>query len=88
MIGIDYCVNETLRIGRCDNVVLSKDTYSVVSSDYGLRPVPNYALAVVSIDTTVDGVYSRYKADPDPEYDNCMPEFCLNGGKNLSIHRR
>ena len=88
MIGIDYCVNETLRVGMCKNDVVSQETYTVVSSDYGLLPAPTYAVAVVSIDTVTDGVYARYKTNPDPEYDGCITGYsCLNGGEWTGLTR-
>ena len=88
MIGIDYCVNETLRVGMCKNDVVSQETYTVVSSDYGLLPAPTYAVAVVSIDTVTDGVYARYKTNPDPEYDECITGYsCLNGGEWTGLTR-
>lgn len=66
----------------CRNVIrYADDEYSVVSSDYGLLPVPDYAVAITSINVVVDSVYDRYHQDPDPEFDECTTESCLNGGR-------
>ena len=83
MIGLDYCAQETLKSGMCRNVVRSVgDEYSVMSSDYGLLPVPDYAVAITSIKIVADAEYDRYHQDPDPWYDECILEVsCLNGGK-------
>ncbi|XP_028409982.1 protocadherin-like protein isoform X2 [Dendronephthya gigantea] len=82
MIGLDYCVEETKKSGMCRNTVrLVGDEYSVVSSDYGLIPVPDYAVAITSITVKAGAEYDRYHQDPDPEYDTCVNDVsCLNGG--------
>lgn len=83
MIGLDYCVQETYNAGMCRNVVRRVgEGYSVVCSDYGLTPVPDYAVAMTSIKLMVDGEYDRYHQVPDPEVDECVKDVsCLNGGK-------
>ena len=85
MIGLDYCVQETMKSGMCRNTVRRVgDEYSVVSSDYGLIPVPDYAVAITSITIKADAEYDRYHQDPDPEYDKCLNQVrCLNGGKEI-----
>ncbi len=83
MIGLDYCAHETYKSGMCRNVVRPDgDEYTVVSSDYGVLPVPSYAVAITSINVMADMEYDRYHQDPDPEYDECiLGVSCLNGGK-------
>ena len=83
MIGLDYCAQEMLKSGMCHNVIRAvPDGFTVVNSDYGLIPVPDYAVAITSIKVVADAEYDRYHQDPDPEYDTCIDGFsCLNGGK-------
>ena len=88
MIGVDYCVNETLRVGMCNNLPIlnEKNKYSVVASDYGYIPAPRYAMAMVSVNVLMDGFYARYKQRLDPEYDKCIKGVsCLNGGKGNAV---
>lgn len=81
-IGLDYCEQETVKSGMCRNVIrYVDDEYSVVSSDYGLLPIPNYAVAITSIKVVVDSEYDRYHQDPDPEFEECTAVSCLNGGR-------
>ena len=82
MIGLDYCAYERLKSGMCRNVIRPVgDEYDVVRSDYGLLPVPNYAVAITSVKVVAEDEYDRYHQDPDPEYDECADNSCLNGGK-------
>ena len=81
MIGLDYCANEKVKSGMCRNVIRPVgDEYDVVSSDYGLTPAPNYAVAITSVKVVAEDEYDRYHQDPDPEYDSCSENSCLNGG--------
>ena len=83
LIGLDYCAQERYKSGMCRNVIRRDgDKYSVVSSDYGLLPVPSYAVAITSVKLVVDEEYDRYHQVPDPEYDECIDDVsCFNGGR-------
>ena len=83
MIGLDYCVQERYKSGMCRNVIRRDgDKYSIVSSDYGLLPAPNYAVALTSVKLVADEEYDRYHQVPDPEYDECIDDVsCFNEGK-------
>ena len=81
-VGLDYCEQETVTSGMCHNLIrYADDEYSIVSSDYGLLPVPDYAVAITSVNVVVDSVYDRYHQNPDPEFDECTAASCLNGGR-------